>query len=317
MQRATVQNLLKPRPLRPGDCIGIVAPASSVQRSALEQGIARLEQLGYRTKLGDHVYDFAPQYFAGTAEARVADIHAMFTDPEVAAILCARGGYGSNYLLPALDLDLIRRNPKPFIGYSDNTSLLTWITDQTGLVTFHGPMAAKDLASADGIDMESWTQALSATDGWQITSERSGAVTLKPGRADGKLYGGCLSMLVASLGTPYEIRTEDSILFLEDIAAKPYQIDRMLMQMKYAGKLESVRAIIFGEMIDCVQPEGASYSLPDVILRVLGDFPGPIAYGFRSGHVSSGNVTLAIGALAELACDEKVLLRYSEATVAW
>jgi len=239
----------------------------------------------------------------------------MFADPEVDAVLCARGGYGSNYLLPRLDLELIARNPKPFIGYSDNTCLLTWITDQTGLITFHGPMASKDFSASHGVDLESWRSALSSQDGWEIDGPQSGSKVLKPGTTRGRLYGGCLSILVESLGTPYEIRTEDSILFLEDIGAKPYQIDRMLMHLKYAGKLDRVRGIVFGEMSDCVQPEGMSYRLEEVILRVLADFAGPIAFGLRSGHVSSRNITLAIGAEAVLDTSDHVLLRYPESTV--
>jgi muramoyltetrapeptide carboxypeptidase len=214
----------------------------------------------------------------------------------VRAILCARGGYGSNYLLPLIDLDVIRRNPKPLIGYSDLTSLLTWISDETGLVTFHGPMAAKDFAHADGVDLESWFASLEGSTGWSLDQAR----TLVSGEGEGILYGGCLSILVASLGTPYEIQTGGTVLFLEDVGAKPYQVDRMLMQLKLAGKFDGVQGIVFGEMQDCVQPGGQTYTLEDVIVRVVGNLGVPIAFGLPSGHVRTRNVTLPFGVSARL-----------------
>ena len=183
----------------------------------------------------------------------------MFVRDEVRAIICARGGYGSNYLLKALDLKKIRSNPKIFVGYSDLTSLLTYFTDAAGLVTFHGPMVAKDFADPNGIDLDSWGRALDGSSEWPLELD-SDVKPLVEGSAEGILYGGCLSILVASLGTPYEIQTAGTILFIEDIAAKPYQIDRMLMQLKLAGKLTEVRGIVFGEMVDCTQNKDQSYT---------------------------------------------------------
>ena len=168
----------------------------------------------------------------------------MFAREEVRAILCARGGYGANYLLRALDLKKIARTPKIFAGYSDNTTLLTWFADAAGFVTFHGPMVTKDFALEGGVDQSSWEATMTGTSEWSIPTDAS-VRPLMEGFAQGVLYGGCLSMLVASLGTPYEVRTAGTILFLEDIAAKPYQVDRMLMQLKLAGKLKDVRGICF------------------------------------------------------------------------
>jgi muramoyltetrapeptide carboxypeptidase len=293
------RNILKPPPLRRGDTIGIVAPASNIQRDALDAGVARLRELGYAIELGDSILE-QDLYFAGSADARARDLMRMFERDDVRAILCARGGYGANYLLPLLDLDVLRRHPKILIGYSDITSLLTWITDETGLVTFHGPMATKDFAHHDGVDLESWFAVMEGNRGF----ERGGVKTLVSGTDEGTLYGGCLSILVASVGTPYEIETGDTILFLEDIAAKPYQIDRMLMQLKYAGKFEGVRGIVFGEMLDCVQPGGQDYSLEKVILRVVGDLGVPVGFGLPSGHVRLGNVTLPFGVRARLRAGE-------------
>jgi muramoyltetrapeptide carboxypeptidase len=225
----------------------------------------------------------------------------MFAREDVQAILCARGGYGANYLLETLDLDAIKATPKIFIGYSDLTTLLTYFADAGNIVTFHGPMAAKDWPRADGIDMPSWQAALGGVAAWEAKLDAdSGVSGLVDGEAEGILYGGCLSILVASLGTPYEIKTDGTILFLEDIAAKPYQIDRMLMQLKLAAKLHGVRGIIFGEMLDCAQTANQGYTLQEVVTRIVGDLGVPVAYGLRSGHVTRGNITLPFGVRAGL-----------------
>lgn len=293
------RDILKPPPLRRGDNIGIVAPASNIQRDMLDTGVARLRELGYQVVLGNGIFD-QDLYFAGSAEARARDLMQMFERDDIKAILCARGGYGANYLLPLLDLDTIQRHPKILVGYSDISCLLTWITDETGLVTFHGPMATKDFGSADGVDLQSWFANMEGKSNFQLNPIRS----LSAGEADGELYGGCLSILTASLGTPYEFETGDNILFLEDIGTKPYQVDRMLMQLKFAGKFEGVRGIVFGEMLYCLQPGGQAYTLEDVILRVVGDLNIPIGFGLPSGHVRSGNVTLPFGVQARLRADE-------------
>jgi muramoyltetrapeptide carboxypeptidase len=243
---------VKPPALQPADTVGIVAPASNVNRADLEAGCEALRRAGYRPFYFDSILD-QDLYFAGSVERRARELEAMFARSDVKAIVCARGGYGSNYLLETLDLEKIKAHPKIFVGYSDLTTLLTYFSDTTGLVTFHGPLVAKDWAHADGVDLASWQSALSGSAAWELNLGASSGVTgLVEGAAEGILYGGCLSILVASLGTPYEIETAGTILFLEDLAEKPYQIDRMLMQLKLAGKLKSVRGIVFGEMHDCV-----------------------------------------------------------------
>ena len=312
----TQRHIVKPPPLRRGDAIGIVAPASNIQREMLDAGITRLRELGYEVVFGDSVYE-QDLYFAGSARARARDLMQMFERDDVRAIVCARGGYGSNYLLPLLDLDVIQRHPKILVGYSDITSLLTWINDETGLVTFHGPMVTKDFAHAVGVDLNSWFAAVEG--GAEITfssAEHSGLKTLVTGEAQGTLYGGCLSILTASLATRYEIETGGTILFLEDIAAKPYQIDRMLVQMKYAGAFDGVRGIVFGEMFDCVQPGGQQYTLEEIIVRVLGDLKVPIGFGLPSGHVRRNNITLPFGVRTSLqARADSVTLKILESAV--
>jgi muramoyltetrapeptide carboxypeptidase len=217
-------------------------------------------------------------------------------------------------LLAGLDLELVRRNPKVLVGCSDITSLQTWLHDATGLVVFHGPMSAGDFARENGVDIPSWQSALSQDRPWEL-GPNAGLRVLRTGRAEGKFYGGCLSMLVASLGTPYEVKTENTVLFFEDVGAKPYQIDRMMMQLRLAGKLDPVRGIVFGQMKDCVQPGAAEDLLDAVILRALADFSGPIAIGLRSGHVTERNITLPIGVACELDLTGTPALRFTEPAV--
>jgi muramoyltetrapeptide carboxypeptidase len=295
---------IKPPALRPGDKVGIVAPASYFNREEFDAGCAALRKLGYDPVYSDSIFE-RDLYFAGTAQRRVRELQEMFDRDDIRAILCARGGYGANYLLPHLDIKKIAAHPKILVGYSDITSLLTYIWDTTGIVTFHGPMVAKDFAKADGVDLESWEDALCATENWAIEFGADPSVKgLAYGAGQGTLYGGCLSMLVASLGTPYEIKTQDTILFIEDVATKPYQMDRMLMHLKLAGKLTQVRGIVFGEMLDCIQSTDQPFTLEEIVLRVVGDLGVPVAYGLRSGHVSRQNITLPIGAPARLEVNE-------------
>jgi muramoyltetrapeptide carboxypeptidase len=174
-------------------------------------------------------------------------------------------------------------------------------------------MVTKDFALPGGVDFSSWHATVSGTDQWTVCAD-SGARPLVMGTAQGVLYGGCLSILVASLGTPHEIQTQGTILFIEDVATKPYQIDRMLMQLKLAGKLSGIRGIVFGEMLDCVQHRDQGYTLDQIVLRIVGDLGVPVAYGLRAGHVSRGNITLPFGVQAELAVsDTKVDLKILEA----
>jgi muramoyltetrapeptide carboxypeptidase len=302
---------IKPRALRPGDKVGIVAPASNLKRELLEAGCDGLRRAGYEPFYVDSILD-RDLYFAGSVERRARELEAMFERDDIRAIICARGGYGSNYLPLALDPAKIIPHPKILVGYSDITTLLCCLADWANIVTFHGPMVTKDFAVADGVDLQSWHNALGGVTEWEI-GKGSGAKPLLAGEAEGILSGGCLSMLAASLGTPYEIQTAGTILFIEDVAAKPYQIDRMLMQLKLAGKLKDVRALIFGEMQDCRQSPDQDYTLEEVILRVVEDLRIPVAFGLRSGHVSRANITLPMGVRARLAVGDSVTLRVLEA----
>lgn len=310
-------NLLKPKPVAADAAISIVAPASPAQPERVDQGLQALRALGYAPKLGQNPLQSGPLYFAGTPQHRLADLHAALTDPETSAVMCLRGGYGSNYLLDGLDLKTITAHPKPFFAYSDLTGIQLHLLDALGLPAFHGPMLSADFYREDGVHLESFRAALKGEPYSVAASE--GLRILKPGAAQksvkGTLYGGCMSILVSLLGTRWEPRTEGTLLFLEDCGAKPYQIDRMLWQLRAAGKLAGVCGIVFGEMLDCASPGAAPDLLEKAILSALSDFDGPIAIGLRSGHVSCSNVTLTFGVEAELAAGEEARLSLLEPAV--
>lgn len=303
--------LLKPKALEPGAKIAVLSLASSFKPPLLPVGLEALTSLGFTPVLSEHVSAKARPYFAGTPEERLQDLHAALADPEIGAIISTRGGYGSNYLLSGLDLDLVAKHPKPIFAYSDMTNLQNWLLDRTGLVSFHGPMVTADFAVPNGVDTPSFLAALSGL-AYEV-GPAEGLRMLKSGHAEGTLYGGCLSLLTAALGTPYAPQTEGKILFIEDVAARPYQVDRMLRQMLLAGKFEGVGGIVFGEMLDCVSPGADPGLLEEVIAGVMKDFSGPIGIGLRSGHVSRGNVTLAFGLKVSLDLGGAPTLRFVEA----
>jgi len=304
---------VKPAAVAEGARVAVIAPASNAKLERIELGLAALRAHGFDVVTGEHALGKEPPYFSGTPAERLADLHAAFADPEIEAIFATRGGYGSNYLLEDIDLDLIRANPKPFFTYSDLTTVQTWLLDKTGLPAFHGPMVAADFCREGGVHEASFEAALGG--GLIEAGAGQGLRILKPGRAAGVVYGGCLSILTASLGTQFAPQTEGKLLFLEDVGAKPYQIDRMLRQMVLAGKFDGVSGFLFGEMLECTSPGTSPDLLEQVILRVLDWFDGPIAIGLRSGHVSRGNVTLPMGIRAEMILEDEPRLRYLEAAV--
>ncbi len=309
------ERVVKPLAVAPGARIAVVSPASSARAERITRGVETLRALGYDAVAAEHAYGKQTPYFSGTAEERLADMQGAFADPAAAAVMCTRGGYGSNYLLDDLDLELIGGHPKAFFAYSDLTTMQMWMLDQTGLVAFHGPMTAADFSVENGVDLDSFRAALSG--GLVQAGVEHGMRVLRPGSARGTMYGGCLTILAASLGTRFAPQTEGKLLFLEDVGVKPYQVDRLLRQMILAGKFERVRGFIFGEMKECVSPDADPHLLEEVILRVLEPFDVPIAMGLRSGHVSGGNVTLPMGIEAELILErEQIQLQYLEAAVA-
>jgi muramoyltetrapeptide carboxypeptidase len=308
-----VRTLLKPSPVTSGAGIGIIAPASFARQERFTGGMERLRTLGFVPQIAENVLMRGPLFFAGTPQQRVADLHAMFADHETQAVMCLRGGYGSNYLLDSIDLEVFRAQPKPFFAYSDLTGLQLHLLDKLGIPAFHGPMLAADFYLEDGVHLPSFHASLEGEP--YSVGVAEGLRALKPGSASGTLYGGCLSILVAMLGTPWEPQTEGKLLFIEDVGAKPYQIDRMLWQLRKAGKLDNITGIIFGEMLDCSSPGTDSDFLDKTIMSALDGFAGPIAIGLRSGHVSRQNVTLTFGVTADLHVSEESELKLLEQAV--
>lgn len=290
----------RPRGLRAGDVVGIAAPSSPIEPERLERGVARLQGLGYRVRVAPHVLE-RRRFTAGTPGDRLADLHALFADDAVAAIVAARGGAGAGWLLPRLDRSLLAAHPKPFVGYSDSTFLHLYL-ERLALASFHGPMVAWELADGS-LDERSWRAALEP-DTAPYASEPDDLVALRDGEGEGRLRGGCLSILAAAAGTPWALRGDPagSVLFLEDVDEKPFRLDRMLLQLRQSGALDGVRGVVFGDMKGCNPPASVDWTLEDVVLEALEGLDVPVALGLSSGHSSSPNVTLPLGARARLAC---------------
>ena len=292
----------KPRALRPGDVIGVAAPAGPVDEERLRRGVAELERLGFAARLGGGVLE-RRGFTAGSIDTRVDQLHDLFADSAIAAVACARGGAGIVQLLPHLDRELLARNPKPLLGYSDVT-LLHLEMERLGLPSLHGPMVARELAEGDGgYDAASLRHALTG-EGAAYASEPDDLVALAGGRAEGVLRGGCLSLLAAAAGTPWARRggDEPTLLFLEDVDERPYRVDRMLRQLRASGALQGVTGVVFGDMKGCAPSFEEDYSLEDVLLEALEGLDLPVALGLSSGHTQHPQVTLPLGVRARLEC---------------
>ncbi len=300
----------RPR-LKAGSRLAVVSPASAAKPELVQRGVEVLRAFGYEPVLMPHALSRGPLYYAGTAEERVADLHAAFADPAIDGIICTRGGWGSAELLPLLDRELICGNPKPFLGYSDHSSLQTWFWNECRMQSFYAPMVAADWAQPSGVDECSWLGALTASDGPThnyALGAADGMQVLQQGEASGRLLGGCLAILEAGLGTPWAIRVEEPcVLYLEDIHVKPYHWDRMLQHLRFAGVLEQVTGIVFGDMSANVEA-GEMPLLREACLHALREFKGPIAMGLRCGHVTPGNRSLVLGAGARLRCGDEAVL---------
>jgi muramoyltetrapeptide carboxypeptidase len=302
-----------PPAVHAGAGISVVAPASFARQDRIDDGFKALRAAGFDPRFAANAVARGPLFFAGTPEQRADDLHAAFADADTQMVMALRGGYGSNYLLDRLDLELIGKRAKPLFAYSDLTGVQLHLLDSLGLPAFHGPMLAADFYLEDGVHLPSF-QAAIAGEPYSV-GESEGLRGLRPGRARGTLYGGCLSILVSLLGTPWEPQSEGKLLFLEDVGAKPYQVHRMLWHLRSAGKLDGVHGIVFGEMLDCASPGAEPELLEQTILQALGDFDGPIAFGLRSGHVSRNNVTLTFGVEAELDATADAELKLLEPAV--
>ena len=283
--------MIKPPRLKRGDQIGVISPAGPVKESDLRSGLEILKSSGYRVRLAPHIYD-RRGYLAGKDEARLEDLHTMFQDPEIKAIFCARGGYGSMRLLDKIHYDLIRENPKILVGYSDITALLMAIHYQTGLVTFHGPMvrgpALSQPSSWDGL-----LCLLSSDRPLQLSLQ--GGSALIPGKATGHLFGGNLSLICHLVGTPFLPPLKDCILFVEDKGEPLYRLDRMMTHLGLADLLKGISGLIAGEFEGC----GETSAIHELLTDMVFGLDIPLASGLQAGH-GPINLALPLGLMAEL-----------------
>ncbi|MBO8163664.1 MAG: LD-carboxypeptidase [Brevibacillus sp.] len=301
----------KGKALRQGDTIGIVATSSPVKDAeSVERAKAELEEVGFRVKLADTCFLNYGGYLAGTAEERAAALNRMFADPEVDAILCLRGGYGSPQILPLLDYSMISQHPKLFVGYSDITALHTALGQKAGLVTLHGPNAAPGLLSGTERQTREWL-IRAMTDpsplGRVFQPADEALLCLVPGEACGPIVGGNLSLVAALMGTPYELDTRGKLLFLEDVGEEPYRIDRMLTQLALGGKFDDCAGILLGTWTDCEpNKHQGGFHVLDVVKNLLVPFQKPILWNLQMGH-GFYNFALPFGVCAYMNAAEGVL----------
>ena len=290
--------IIKPPGLRQGDLIGIISPAGPVDQPELEAGIKMIESSGFKVCIGPNTYN-RRDYLAGKDKERLSDFHAMFSDQDVKAVLCARGGYGSLRLLDKIDFDLIKNNGKIFVGYSDITALLMAIYFKTGLITFHGPVI-RGLSSDNWANLNSLLRLPTPGQGPKINLSEGNV--LRPGKAKGPLIGGNLSIICHLLGTSYLPDLEGCILFIEDTGEPLYRIDRMLTHLKLSGHLNRLSALVAGSFERC----GEMFAIERLLSDVVANQDIVIATGLPAGH-GPENLTLPIGLMAELDTDHMTL----------
>lgn len=290
---------IKPKKLVNGDVIGIISPASSpANLDKIEQGVNYLEKLGYRVEIGKNVGK-EHGYLAGTDEERLSDFHSMFKNKDVKAIFSVRGGYGSGRLLDKIDYNLVKKNPKIFVGYSDITAMQMAIFKKTGLVTFAGPMLATDFSGKvnEYAEENFWNVLTHSKKIGKLHNPRDEKFyVLNVGRGEGQILGGNLAVLNSLLGTEYMPSFKDSILLIEDIGEVPYRVDRLLNQLKLAKVFNQVKGVILGRFVDCYEKDKSvqTIKLNEVIEHYLTDIKVPVLYSFSHGHIEE-NITIPFG----------------------
>lgn len=293
--------------LKFGDTIGFVAPSGAVRtEGAIERAVAETQRMGFKVKLGESAGQ-KYGYLSGSDEVRARDINAMFADDEVDAIICLRGGYGAMRILDKLDYDMIAKHPKIFMGFSDITALHIALLEKCGLATFHGPMAAANWSGSplDDFSRESMYRALMNTSpvGELTNPPEFPRQTVNPGRAEGQLVGGNLTLIASSLGTPWEIDTKNRILFIEEVGERTYCVDRMLTQLRLAGKFQDCAGVVFGDFADCpIEYPEFGLSLEEIIRDVVATCGKPIFTGLRCGHCTP-KLTLPFGVKCSMDAD--------------
>lgn len=293
----------RPRALKPGDTIGVVSPASAIDREHLERGVAALRRLGYKVKVSRHALDRVG-ILAGPDEVRARELAAFFADPAVDAIFAARGGYGCGRLLPLTDFDAIARTPKAFLGFSDATFILNALVARAGMVAFHGPMVAMDFAR--GLAEASLDHLRRLLAGELSSFTLPARAVLHTGAAEGEVVGGCLSMVAATIGTPYAPPLDGAILFLEDTGEKAYSIDRMLVHLGQAGVFERVAAVVFGALRPPDGSEAEYRMIEQCVAEQAANLKCPVLSGIEAGH-GSANFTIPFGVRARVDGDARAL----------
>ena len=304
----------KPRALAAGDRIAIVAPASPFERDEFDRGVEEIKRLGFVPTYDESVFA-RRSYVAGSPEVRAAAFQAAWDDPGIAGVIAARGGYGSAQILPLLNARALRLSAKCFVGYSDITAMLTFLTLNCGIVAFHGPMLERRLARGEaGYDRASFERTLCrAAPAGEIRSAT--LETLRPGEAAGVLLGGTLTQLLASLGTPYAFAPPPGyVLFIEEVGERPYRLDRMVTQLKQTGLLSRATAVVIGELVRCEEPSG-EVTARAVMADLFADFPGPVLIGLPAGHTSGPALTLPLGVAARVVGGPDPRLVIEEAAV--
>lgn len=308
----------KPRALQPGDRVAIVAPASPLaQPDEADEYLAASEELralGFEPVVDDSVYN-RTGYTAGSAAQRAEALRRVWTDPSIAAVIAARGGYGSIQLLPLLNPRLFAAAPKAFIGYSDNTSLISWLTLICGIVTFHGPMVERRLSRGPAAyDRDTFERCLSQPMPLGRIADQQ-LETLRVGEAAGLLLGGTMTQLAGSLGTAFAFDPPAGcVLFFDEVGERPYRIDRLFTQLAQGGVIAKASALVFGEMPRCDEPGGAP-GIRDVVRNLTRDFPGPVLFGLPSGHTDRATLTLPFGVRARVVATGAPALVIEESAV--
>jgi muramoyltetrapeptide carboxypeptidase len=307
--------VIKPRRLHAGDRIAVVSPASPFLRKDLDDGVAELIRLGYQPVYEESIFERA-LFTSGSPETRAAAFRRAWDSTDTAALVAVRGGYGSAHLLPLFDGWMPQRSPKLFIGYSDNTSLLSWLTCHRGLTALHGPMLEGRFAAGEvAYDRTSFDR-LARGEGVGLELAPDGVVVKRPGEAVGPLFGGTLTQLVASLGTPFAFAPPSfAVLFIEDVNERPYRVHRMLTQLVQSGVLARASGLVFGEMRGCDEPGGGP-TVWDAIESVTSGFAGPVLYGFPSGHTTGPCFTLPLGVRVRMCATRRPALVIEESPVA-
>lgn len=291
--------LLRPKKLAPGDTVGLIAPGGFVDAATINKSLANLQSMGFKTRLSPNIGERWGGY-AGSVAQRVHDLHSMFLDQSIDAIWAVRGGSGTNGLLPFINYDLIRTNPKILIGYSDLTALLLAINHRSGLICFHGPVASSTFSDYSVANLKSVLMQSDTPKGFALSADHlAGYKVFRAGSASGRLMGGNLSVLSALIGTPYLAPLAGSLLFLEEISEAPYRIDRSLNQLHHIG-LAQCAAVCLGVFVKCDPPDDdPSLTLAQVLSSQFSSLMIPSTYGYSFGHVAQ-QITLPIGVLAKL-----------------